>query len=191
MRATLTLTGLYKYDNTIFAGWELPEGMDADTLKTQLLYECMDFELTITEPELFKIVTLSWCKRKAHSWERALAAINASYNPIHNYDRQETLSEALTGSSGTSVDASGTGTESVAAFNSSSFSPKSRVENYQNSESTSTYGNQHQHTLRASGNIGVTTSQQMVKDEIELSGMLDIYGVIIRDFKREFCLMVY
>ena len=191
MRATLTLTGLYKYDNTIFAGWELPEGVDADTLKTQLLYECMDFELTITEPELFKIVTLAWCKRKARAWDRALAAINASYNPIHNYDRQETLTEATTGSSGVSAEGSGTGTETVAAFNSSTYSPKSRVSNNSESESSATYGNQHQHTLRASGNIGVTTSQQMVKDEIELSGMLDIYGVIIRDFKREFCLMVY
>ena len=191
MRATLTLTGLYNYDPTIMDGWEFPTGVDVETLKTQLLYECMDMEITLPSPDIFKVVTYSWCRRKANAWTRALAAINASYNPIHNYDRTEQLNEASMGSSGASAEGGGTSTETVAAFNSATYSPKSRITNTSESESSATYGNQHQHTLRASGNIGVTTSQQMVQDELNLTGNLDIYGIIIRDFKREFCLMVY
>lgn len=191
MRPTLTLTGLYNYDNTIMDGWTFPEGVDADALKKSLLYECMDLEITLPDPDIFKVVTYAWCRRKANAWARALAAMSASYNPIHNYDRTETLAEATTGSAGASAEGSGSSTETVAAFNASTYSPKSRVSNTSESESSTTYGNQHQHTLRATGNIGVTTSQQMVQDEINLSGNLDICSVIIQDFKREFCLLVY
>lgn len=41
------------------------------------------------------------------------------------------------------------------------------------------------------GNIGVTTSQQMLESELEVAPKLNIYDYIIRDFKQRFCLLVY
>ena len=41
------------------------------------------------------------------------------------------------------------------------------------------------------GNIGVTTSQQMLESELELAGKLNIYNIIIDSFKNRFCLLVY
>lgn len=40
------------------------------------------------------------------------------------------------------------------------------------------------------GNIGVTTTQQMIKEQRE-SVMFSLYDVIMQDFKHEFCVMVY
>lgn len=40
------------------------------------------------------------------------------------------------------------------------------------------------------GNIGVTTTQQMIKEQRE-SVMFSLYDVIMQDFKHEFCIMVY
>lgn len=40
------------------------------------------------------------------------------------------------------------------------------------------------------GNIGITTTQQMIKEEREISEF-SIYDYIADDFKREFCVMVY
>ena len=48
------------------------------------------------------------------------------------------------------------------------------------------------HTLsNISGNIGVTTSQQMLEQEIELAPKLNVMNYIIDSFKNRFCLLVY
>ena len=41
------------------------------------------------------------------------------------------------------------------------------------------------------GNIGVTTSQQMLEQEIEVSDKLNILKIITESFKDRFCLLVY
>lgn len=44
---------------------------------------------------------------------------------------------------------------------------------------------------RIHGNIGVTTSQQMLEQELEVAPKLNIMNVIIDSFKKRFCLLVY
>lgn len=46
------------------------------------------------------------------------------------------------------------------------------------------------HEGRVHGNIGVTTTQQMIQSELELA-KFNIYETIADSFVREFCLMVY
>lgn len=41
------------------------------------------------------------------------------------------------------------------------------------------------------GNIGVTTSQQMLESEISISEKLNVYDYIVQEFKRRFCILVY
>lgn len=43
---------------------------------------------------------------------------------------------------------------------------------------------------RETGNIGVTTTQQMIKEEREVD-QFNIYDYIVQSFKRRFCLLVY
>ena len=42
-----------------------------------------------------------------------------------------------------------------------------------------------------SGNIGVTTSQQMLEQEIEVAAKLNVMKMIVDSFKERFCLLVY
>ncbi len=42
-----------------------------------------------------------------------------------------------------------------------------------------------------SGNIGVTTSQQMLEQEIEISAKLNVMAMIVNSFKERFCILVY
>ena len=44
---------------------------------------------------------------------------------------------------------------------------------------------------RIHGNIGVTTSQQMLEQELEVAPKLNITNIIIESFKNRFCLLVY
>lgn len=46
------------------------------------------------------------------------------------------------------------------------------------------------HTLHAHGNIGVTTTQNMIKQERQID-LFNIYDIIIEDFKMRFCILVY
>ena len=41
------------------------------------------------------------------------------------------------------------------------------------------------------GNIGVTTYQKMMEEEMNIRPRLDIYHYIIEDIKKEFCVCVY
>ena len=46
------------------------------------------------------------------------------------------------------------------------------------------------HTLHAHGNIGVTTTQDMIKQERQID-LFNVYDIIIEDFKMRFCILVY
>ena len=45
--------------------------------------------------------------------------------------------------------------------------------------------------VEAFGNIGVTTSQQMLEAELEIAPKLNVFNFIIESFKNRFCLQVY
>ena len=46
-------------------------------------------------------------------------------------------------------------------------------------------------SMLAYGNIGVTTSQEMLTQELELAKIIEVIPIIIQSFKNRFCLMVY
>lgn len=46
-------------------------------------------------------------------------------------------------------------------------------------------------SVEAYGNIGVTTSQEMLTQEMEIAKMIQVVPIIIESFKNRFCLMVY
>ena len=58
-------------------------------------------------------------------------------------------------------------------------------------ESGTTSGEETEEYSRAEqGNIGVTSTQQLIKEEREVA-MFEIDDVIINDFKKQFCILVY
>lgn len=48
-----------------------------------------------------------------------------------------------------------------------------------------------EHETRRTGNIGVTTTQQMLREELDVRPKLNIYAYIIEDLKSRFCLLIY
>ena len=50
--------------------------------------------------------------------------------------------------------------------------------------------NEGSHELRAHGNIGVTTTQEMIEQERRID-LFNIYDIIIKDFKMRFCILIY
>ncbi len=208
----LSLLGLYNWDASILDGLNLPDGIDRETLKTTLLAETAELELLYQNPDTMKVLIAAWAKSMYRPWERMLLALNEDYNPLHNYDRTEEWTDTGTGSTSrdttdsdtTSNSGSVTGnvTRKTAGWNPGPGMADSNREDTSSSGSgteTSTRNGTEDvetsttnvRTGRAYGNIGVTTSATMLKEEVETRQKYNIYDIIVEDFKSRFCLMVY
>ena len=56
-------------------------------------------------------------------------------------------------------------------------------------ESVSTT-NDGEHELHAHGNIGITTTQKLIREQRDIE-LFNVYDIIIEDFKMRFCILVY
>lgn len=179
MPATMSLLGLYNFDNTILDGLIVPAGVDKQTVINNLLRECAELEVLYPQPEVIKFFVSEWAKERLPVWNRLEATLHYEYDPISNYDRKEEWTDESSGS------ASGTSENKTAGYNSAG----ADVPESKNSSSSSASG-KNKRTGRAYGNIGVTTTQQMIEEERRVSEF-DIDHIIINEFKKTFCLMIY
>ena len=111
-------------------------------------------------------------------WIKEYATLSLQYNPINNYDMTEQMTNDITthqfGHTNTRTDNTNETTETEkAGFNSSTYSPVDKVSTKGNAGTvadveTGTNTDTRNYRLTRSGNIGVTTSQQMVESERKL-----------------------
>lgn len=187
MRATLTILGLYNYDTSIFENLVVPDGVDAATAINSICMDNADLEIMYPEPDTMKFLIGLWSTRMLPVWERVYKAITTEYNPLENYNRTETYNQIDTGES--SAESGATSTNKVAGYNDTTL-----TDSGQTVDNSSGSGNSKLQSVRqsnVSGNIGVTTSQQMLNQELDVSERTDIYRYISESFKQRFCLMVY
>lgn len=157
------IRAILSYDNTIFDDMVLPEGIELQEVVDTILFKYGDTPLFAPDPAIMKYYIKSWSTHRLPLWERFKKAAEAEYNPIENYDRYET------------------GTDTVEALISAD-----NEDDYQaGSKSIRTPD------LHTRGNIGVTTSQQMLQSELDIIPELDVVDYIADDFHSEFCLLVY
>lgn len=189
MRATISILGLYTWDNTIFDNIIIPEGVSKGELVTNILARCAELECLYSSPVFFKKYVEAWSFIKNVSWARKYKALTLEYNPIENYERNETITET--------INENGNGTQSGNAeedVKNATYDGALATANKQinDNELNSEYANKHDRTYNnfTHGNIGVTTSQQMLEQEMNIADY-NIYDIIIDDFKKDFCLGVY
>ena len=211
---TLSILGLYNYDNTIFDLLSLPEGLDKTTLIKSICAELADMELLYPNPEVMKDLIGVWSVGCQYEWAKLLESMNFEYNPIDNYDRTETRTLTSQGTgSGTdggsdslSTSKQHTGQEQdtgkVTAFNSGSLTDKNQSTGTSSATDTETastqYGKTKQETfsksdsetIRAHGNIGVTTTMQMIREQRDIV-KFNLYDIITEEFKLRFCVLIY
>ena len=251
MRATMSIIGLYNYDQNLFDDLSLPDGVDDELIINNILMECAELETVYTDPEFMKFAIKYWSAKELPVWDRIYRAELAEYNPIENYDRNEEITENRAGHSAAENKSNRTTgrtahdqtileqetggtheehnsntehsdtTNVIAGFNTDPMRSKDAsvvnvVGNTGNSSSdtgsTTSSGNTNsvenqneqaatesqlnntesmQHINHTHGNIGVTTSQQMLESELEIAPKLNVVNYIVTSFKQRFCLLVY
>lgn len=185
------------------------------SLANLILSEGAELEARYPDAATMNTVVKAWSTARLPSWNRIETALNASYNPIHNYDRTEEWTEETEGENskaGTMDRTSGSMysnqnsaslTQNVAGYNSATATVPKSSDSSSGSGSGRTDGGQnddwsedgsHSQTVTkngsVSGNIGVTTNQQMIEAELELR-KLDLMNIIKKEFLDYFCLGVY
>lgn len=120
--------------------------------------------------------------RFAENWIRAYKTLFADYKPIENYNMVENEDVGDKGS-GTSE---GDDLAKIYGANSITGSPSNSSETHSKTETQ----NDRKRKLTRSGNIGVTTSQQMIESELALRRR-DWVEDIFTDLDKLFCLEVF
>lgn len=163
---TLSLLGLYQYNEQLFDGLRLPSGVNKDIFVNNLLAETAEFEVIYPDAEFLANMISVWSEKELPVWEKLDETLHYDYDPIINYDRHEESTNT------------GESLGKVAGYNASDLV---------NSSGAST---DDKRTARMWGNIGVTTTQQMIEEERRVSEF-NISDYIIDSFKRRFCLLIY
>lgn len=163
--------------------------------------------------ESFRISWQSFIARNQNNINRMYQALTAEYNPINNYEMTETESDETTNENTNTAIIDGTKTQTGTVTDSGAQSANTNIYGYDsavaapsdnvtgtnnntrtddltyNDDTTTTTtdnGNTtHSRELSRSGNIGVTTSQQMIQSEIDLRKM-DIATHFIYKFANEY-----
>ena len=221
----LTVEGLYNYDNTLFDGFNVPEGLVKQIAIDAILMRTRELEILYPDFTYMKNRITIWSNKYQINWKKLYDTTVLEYNPIENYDRMEDLTDTDDETSTSARDNTRNTTNSVksistnevmnsvnvtdqnTAFNAGLADHAKQItdgDTIENGSITNTEtgkdtenenvngGRTGRHTRvgRAHGNIGVTTSQQMIQSERDVV-IFNLYDVIAESFIENFCLMVY
>ena len=203
----VNLFDLYGFDD-FFSTFKLSPLIDRNIL-INTITDYIDDTSPVYRDKDFCIKKInSFFDRNYDTFDRLAEIYKVKYNPIENYNKTElrdlvvnTTTKDTSNDTTNNVTTMNTDSDSndfISAFDSSTLSPKGEtttIENINtnndivnNSSRDSINNSAHKETNKISGNIGVTTTQQMLQSELDIRMKLNIYEIIARKFYKEFCL---
>lgn len=216
--AKITLIGFNNYmesmGDDLFKYLTLPAGLDKQLLVNNILLQGGEFESLYGDPYFVQNMIGVWADKWQRTFEKWLEALSIDYDPLYNYDRHEIYTdtknenetsgrtEKVTATDKSTSSGNGTTTNTVSAYDSAGYSPHDQSSSLSSGSNDSTattdvkgdndrkLNGSLKHDAHLYGNIGVTTSQQMLKDELDVQTW-NIYEHITDLFCNEFCIYVY
>ena len=206
-RATLSIVGLYNWDDTIFDDMVLPAGIDKTEIIEDILFQCAELEIVYPDWGVMKKAIETWSKEEIFKWDKIQKLAELEYNPIENYDRMETEtindSKATTAETTNTANSADTGTNkttnSVTGFNTTTpvtdtvtdFESENKSGGVSVGKGTTSETGNIIRNNRTHGNIGVTAPYQMILGDLSVYESINLYKIIPVDFRMRFCLGVY
>ena len=212
--AKITLFGMHQYNSHLFDGLTVPSGIDRDELINNILLLGGEFEVLFADADFMQFSIGVWSKKWQRTMERWYEALQMEYNPIENYDRMEdwTDQKADTGKTtrnemANAIDNSistgnGNTQNSISAFDAVTYTPHDQSTTTSNGNNTSESltsatgdvtneaTSNGVHSGRTHGNIGVTTTQQMLEQEFNIA-RFNLMDEIAYLFLSELCIYTY
>ena len=123
--ASLSLVGMYNWNNTLFDGMAFPSGFDSSDKQlfvNNLVMECAELEVLYSDWDFLKAAIDLWSQKELITWERIYQLSIMQYNPIENYNRTENTNiqnrGAMTHSGTDSVAGSGNDSDVATGYDS-------------------------------------------------------------------------
>lgn len=88
-RATLSIAGLYNWDENIFDDLVVPVSIDKNEIIDDILYTCADLEIVYPDWNVMKHAIKVWSEEAIYRWNKIEVLATAVYNPLENYDMIE------------------------------------------------------------------------------------------------------
>lgn len=154
-------------DFNLWDEFTLPDTMDRDVLINTIFDVCGEYEPLYYDLELFKAKINNFFIKWSYDFNAVVRALKTEYAPLENYNRVETTTD------------SGSNIADVSAFDSDEYQKDSKTTNLNTRTST------------IAGNIGVTTSQQMLESEIALRTKWNAYEIVANKFFDELMLKYF
>lgn len=147
-----------------------------------IMTKCGELDVGYENPHMFTQVMFNWFNINYINWGKMWDALMEEYNPIENYDRTEDSTSDNTFTAGTQ----NVTENEISAMNTSGYSndTKNTSVNSGTDESDNVYHS------RVHGNIGVTTTQQMIQQELELRKW-NLFEYIADKFEEDLMIRVY
>lgn len=214
MATLLTVSGLLDWDEKVLDGldhcvdyswlktkpyekYHFFSGAEHSRAKAKVIYECGMFECVYQDPETFKKAVEQWVRANNYRWTRLFQTTLYKYDAISNYDRTEEWEdsdkeyEAQKGEG--SNNGNSTATHNVGAYNNDmqkAGEDVSKGSSSYNAKGAKESNKTRKHRARMYGNIGVTTTQEMIESERRVVNF-DIADTVAKEFRQQFCIAVY
>ena len=200
--AKITTIGFHNWmqshNDDLFSKMNMPVGIDKDTLIDNILLRAGEFEVVYSNPFFYQNAIGVWSAKHQRTFEKWATALSLEYNPIENYDRKEEWEDKSNGNyigeTKETTSLNSINENRVSAFDSDLYQPDSYNSNTSNGNDESNTKtnsiNNSKHVGHVHGNIGVTTTQQMLESELSLAAW-NVYDHITDLFIEEFCIAIY
>lgn len=202
IKQTIPLYSFYKWDDTLFDLLTVPEGIDKDKLIDNILLESGERSVIYSDPDFLKKAIGIWSNTYQDTFARWIHALSIEYDPLENYDRRESWTDerntetSTEDTQTTDQTTSGTNTQSRVAYPDNQWHDGIKdvdsgdLDVTVTGSGSGTGSETSEHEGRTHGNIGVTTSQQMLQAELDL-GYWNIIEKITDLFIQNFIIMIY
>lgn len=109
-QAFWSLMGMYNHDNELLSTMNYPTTFtdaDKDSFMYELFTETAEMEVLYNDPDIMKMLIGKWSKHRKPIWDHLIETTQYEYDPIANWDRNETVTETRerSGSESNSSDA--------------------------------------------------------------------------------------
>lgn len=172
------------FDLTLFDGAENETTIDGELIENTLnhdygeftMYKCESYPEFVAEWERFRDVHI-------HDFERMYTALFKNYDPLENYDKNSTIiNNGSTGANAENPFVTRTyqvADDTVNNSGDSAFIPQNKVATEGKTDTSNTM------TEYTHGNIGVTKSTDMLRDECDTRIQYNLINIVCRMFADE------
>jgi hypothetical protein len=194
----------------VFKDIKIPNGIDRSILINSIMDECALYEPIVYDMPFLNQKVQNFFLKNYDVFDRLNKACNLEYEVIENYDRKEFINRDRENTNTETKERNNTSrntekttdstitTNKISPYDIKSYENDSQNENNYdrdsdielnenetNNNNTNNKGKETE-TNWIHGNIGVTTSQQMLESEINIRPKLNIYKIISTSFFDEF-----